>query len=109
MLPFLSMIGPPLDPRQMRCSAAKAAALTLPRGLGDLVKALNLPFPKDEKGWKLMLKLSKPRKPGIHELRAVGLEKGQHEIFWERHGYTWHTKPDEVRRLYEYCRQFPHG
>ena len=96
---------PELDPRQIRCSAAKVAALTLPRALGDAIKALGIPVPKDEQGRKLMMKLAKPRKPGIQELHAVGLEKGQHQLYWERHGYTWHEKPEDLRRLYEYCRQ----
>lgn len=96
---------PELDPRQLRCSAAKAAAMALPRALGDGVAALGLPFPKDMAGHRLMLKLSQPRKPSLRELREVGLEKGQHELYWARHGYTWHEKPEELRRLYEYCRQ----
>lgn len=96
---------PELDPRQLRCSAAKAAAMALPRALGAGVEALDLPFPKDMTGHRLMLKLSQPRKPSAAELRVVGLEKGQHELYWTQHGYTWHEKSEELRRLYEYCRQ----
>lgn len=45
------------------CTAAQCAALALPRKLEHACDALNLPVKKDMEGHKLMLKLSKPRKP----------------------------------------------
>ncbi len=57
----LRMGWPAVDPRQWRCSAAKAAAHSLPRKLGDAGKALRLPVVKDEEGKRIMLKMSKPR------------------------------------------------
>lgn len=48
-----------------RCSAAKAAACALPRGLGDLGRALGLDIVKDEEtGSRLMSKLTRPGKDG---------------------------------------------
>ena len=45
---------------QMRCSAAKASCLSLPRALGDAVNAVNLPHKKLADGRRLINKLSKP-------------------------------------------------
>lgn len=53
---------PPIAHHQWRCSAAKAAALALPRALGDAVAALKLDVQKDAEGHALMRKISKPRK-----------------------------------------------
>jgi DNA polymerase len=47
---------------QLRCSAAKAAALALPRSLENLALVVNAGVEKDMEGRRLMLKLSKPRK-----------------------------------------------
>ncbi len=97
---------PELDPRQIRCSAAKAASFALPRSLEGGVAALGLPFPKDMAGNRLMLKLAKPRKPRIAELRAVGLRKGEQDAFTARYGHLWHeSDPEELGRLFAYCQQ----
>jgi DNA polymerase len=53
---------PTIRHEQWRCSAAKAAALALPRALGDVALALKLDTQKDEAGHTLMKKVSKPRK-----------------------------------------------
>src|ERR1035437_9714387 len=45
---------------QLRCSAAKASCMSLPRALGDAVDALGLPFKKIADGRRLINKLSKP-------------------------------------------------
>jgi len=50
-----------LDREQMRCSAAKGSCMSLPRALGDAVRAVNLPEKKLEDGKRLINKLSKPR------------------------------------------------
>lgn len=76
---------PSLPIETLYCSAAKAAALALPRGLADLCKALELPVEKDMKGHRLMLKMSKPRKPTKND------------------DSEWHEKPEELERLYNYC------
>lgn len=43
-------------PEQMHCSAATAAAMQLPRGLGDLGAALGLDTQKDKEGMRLIRK-----------------------------------------------------
>lgn len=96
---------PALDPRQLRCSAAKAASFSLPRQLEKAVEALELPFPKDMEGHRLMLKLSKPRKPRKAELQAVGMRMGQEAEFTARYGHLWYRDRDELLRVFEYNRQ----
>lgn len=57
-----------IELEQLHCSAAKASCLSLPRGLGDAVKAIDLPHKKLEEGKKLITMLSKPiarKKPAI--------------------------------------------
>lgn len=53
---------PKLNWKQGRCSAAKAAALALPRSLEQLSKAVRADVEKDMEGNRLMMKLSRPRK-----------------------------------------------
>lgn len=54
---------PAIKHEQWRCSAAKAAALSLPRGLDDATTVLNRDIRKDEEGAAVMKKMVKPRKP----------------------------------------------
>jgi DNA polymerase len=51
----------PLQLEQMRCSAAKASCLSLPRQLGDAANAVGLENRKDTDGKRLIAKLSKPK------------------------------------------------
>ena len=67
-------------------TAADAAALGLPRGLGKAADVLGLPTQKDDAGHRLMLQMSKPRSV-----------KGGRVAWWDT--------PDRLHRLYEYCRQ----
>lgn len=55
------MGAPPIADNQWRCSAAKAAAMAFPRGLGDACDAVGVAVRKDSEGRKVMLKLTKPR------------------------------------------------
>lgn len=68
-----------------RCTAAKAAASSLPRSLKLVSEVLGLPTQKDEKGHKLILKYCKPRKPSKHNPKL-----------W------WDDKQD-LRAIYRYC------
>jgi DNA polymerase len=61
--------SPPLT--QFRCTAATAAAMALPRSLGDLGAALGLSIQKDKEGMRLIRKFSIPRKP--HKDEPPGL------------------------------------
>jgi DNA polymerase len=85
---------------QLRCSAAKASCLSLPRGLGDAVLALGLEHRKDADGNRLINKLSKPmrRRKG-----APGVVWCEEEI---EHRRNWKYNQQDVRAergLSEYC------
>ncbi|MEE8551574.1 MAG: hypothetical protein V3T08_10015 [Gemmatimonadota bacterium] len=79
---------PVVRPQQWRCSAAKAASYALPRKLEDAAIALGLREQKDMEGHKLMIRMSKSRRP----------TKGDPDS-------TWHQKRADLDRLFEYCRQ----
>ena len=79
---------PSINPTQWRCSAAKAASYSLPRKLEDAVSALGLRQKKDMEGHKLMIRMTKPRRP----------TKGDPDS-------AWHQKRADLDRLFEYCKQ----
>lgn len=68
------------------CTAAQAAASSLPRGLEDACHALDLPAKKDMIGRRLMLKMTKPRKAT------------------KRDASEWHMNQADLWRLIEYCK-----
>jgi DNA polymerase bacteriophage-type len=69
------------------CTAARAAALALPRKLDDAGVALGLRTTKDKEGHALMLKMCKPKKPS-----EANPEK------------NWLHDEEKLNRLYEYCK-----
>ena len=81
----------PLLSKQMRCSAAKASCLSLPRALGDAAKALNLGQRKDPDGNRLINKLSKPVPKRGKKAVEPGVQFCEEEI--------------EHRRNHKYCQQ----
>lgn len=85
---------------QWRCSAAKAAAHSLPRGLDDAAYALGLSVRKDAAGGKVMLKLSKPRKPRKAEVAAWVKEHGKQPM-----PRLWHESKELFEQLFSYCKQ----
>jgi len=82
-LPWTVALQPVLG--QWTCTAAEAAAMALPRGLGKCADALNLNVKKDAKGHRLMMKYSRPRK----------VEEDDTIIWWE--------DPDDLQLIYSYC------
>lgn len=89
---------PELPRMQLRCSAAKAAAHSLPRGLEDVGRVLRTHNRKDDEGHKLMLRMCKPRKLRKAEHRALvaqGVDPSQHTY--------WHFSREEHERLRLYC------
>lgn len=68
-----------------RCTAAKTAACSLPRALGEAAKALSLPIRKDMEGNRLVKKYSKPRKPT------------------KNNPSQWWGDKEELRKIYRYC------
>jgi DNA polymerase len=71
---------------QWHCTAAMAAAMSLPRDLAGAAKALGLAVQKDDEGKRLMLRMAKPRKVA------------------ENGALTWWDEPDRVARLIDYCK-----
>lgn len=75
---------------QYRCVMTQAYAMGLPGKLEQAAPALKLDVTKDDVGKRIMLQLSKPRKP----------RKGE-----DPNGLYWWDDPEKIARLYEYCRQ----
>src|ERR1035437_8485880 len=84
---------PPVPDKQWRDSAAKAASHALPRSLEDAIDALGLDEHKDATGHKLMMKVSKPRKPRKKE-REAGVT-----------GLLWWESEELFEQLWKYCIQ----
>jgi len=78
---------PPIPIDRWRCSAASAASRSLPRQMGDVAKALDLPHLKDESGKRVMMKMCKP-------------VSGAHQHL---HG-EWHESDEEFAILMSYCK-----
>lgn len=70
-----------------RCSMAACCRLTLPRSLDEAGAALGATQRKDSEGHKIMMRLSKPRKP----------TKSDPSL--------WDNDPEKLRKLYSYCKQ----
>lgn len=68
-------------------TAAEAAAMALPRGLGNAAHALGLDEEKDDEGHRLMMKMSRPRRIGAWWLHLV------HPVLREEYG-PFATKAD---------------
>jgi len=87
---------PPLPLDKMRCSAAKAAAMSIPRSLGMACAALGLEQQKDKEGHRVMLQMCKPRKPRKAERTS--------DPDWESKLY-WYEDDDRAMTLFNYCIQ----
>lgn len=74
-----------LHPSRWVCTAAKAAASSLPRNLEMAAKILELPTQKDMVGNKLIKKYSKPRKPT------------------KNNPSHWWNDPNDLKLIYQYC------
>lgn len=72
---------------QWRCTAAISSAHSLPRSLDGAASALGLIEQKDKEGHRVMLKLSKPRKPSKHNPA------------------TYFDGDKDFEKLYSYCKQ----
>jgi DNA polymerase len=78
---------PDIPDVQWRCSAAKAASYSLPRGLEKCCEIMNLPVQKDKEGHKLMMTMCRPKKA----------TKKQPE--------RWVQDATSIKRLIVYCRK----
>lgn len=77
----------PLPMSKLRCSAVKAAYFNLPRALGFACKAIGIKEQKDVGGYRLMLKMCKPKRPS------------------KKDPGIWHETSEDFKRLCEYCLQ----
>lgn len=84
MVPRYGAPGVFLD--QWVCSAAEAAAMSLPRSLDQCAAVCGITQQKDKDGYGLMMRMTRPRsaKNGV---------------------YTWWDDDDRKARLFEYCKQ----
>lgn len=76
-----------ITPERWMCTAALSRSIGLPGNLEMAAKALGLSQQKDKQGHRLMLKLSKPKKPSAKDPS------------------TRHQNPEDLKRLYDYCVQ----
>lgn len=96
---------------QWMCSAAEAAAMSLPRSLDKASEVLQLSERKDEAGSKIMKKLCKPRKvwsPGMTGYDKAELGSRTDDLKYTRSGLNvieWWGTPEQFEILYEYCKQ----
>jgi DNA polymerase len=81
---------PKIPPHHQRCTMAAALALALPSKLELVAEALELLHQKDQSGQRLMLMMSKPRRPRKDE---------------DPKGCYWFDDQDRRQHLYEYCRK----
>ena len=79
--------APKIRDYQWYCSAAEAAAMSLPRALGQLGEALGIKQQKDVEGHNLMMRMARPRS------------------FTPDGSPVWWDVPERLNRLYEYCKQ----
>jgi DNA polymerase bacteriophage-type len=79
--------APEIALEQWHDTAAEAAAMALPRALGQAAEATGVPAQKDDKGYRLMLQMAKPRK--IHPDGRI----------------EWWDVPEKVATLKAYCKQ----
>lgn len=71
-----------------------AAAMNLPQALGECARVTGVDSQKDNDGYKLMMKMCKPRKP----------KKGEPEENPEDpHGHYWLEDDESLQRLARYC------
>ena len=81
---------PEIPSERWTCTAVAAASHALPRKLEKVATVLQLPQTKDVVGHRVMLQLSKPKKP----------TKSNPSTRW----HPWDV-PEKYEKLYEYCKQ----
>lgn len=81
---------PAVPDEQWWCAAAQGANMALPRDLDGAASALGGAQQKDPEGRRIMLQLSKPRKPTTNDPRTR---------------WTPEMAPEKFAKLYAYCQQ----
>lgn len=78
---------PDLPFEKIRCSAATAARLGLPRALGQLARAIGVKVQKDDEGYAIMMKLCKPRAPRSNKAQKINEWADLDELHGDNHYY----------------------
>lgn len=90
---------PPIPINKWRCTAAKAAAVAIPRNLQDAGAVMRTPVQKDFTAHAIVMKLCKPTKYWKEWVHYNGASPGP-EMFWSPK-----TAPEDFAGLYKYCKQ----
>lgn len=104
---------PNISPSKWRCTAAKAAAVAIPRNLADAGAVMRTSVQKDFEGHRVMMKLCKPTAAfvkwkkqwqkyadrGQEDLADAMIDEGAPDEF-----YTPETAPEDFEKLYKYCK-----
>lgn len=110
---LVARLGWPAIPlTKWRCNAVKVASHALPRKLGEAAEVLQCSIGKDFEGYRVMMKLCKPKKEwkawNEKRLKNIELENKGRQIkdigpepvkFW-----TPETAPNDFKILYRYCK-----
>lgn len=106
-------------------TAAEAAAMALPRGLGKAAKVLGMDEEKDDKGYRLMMQMARPRSIGAYWFhrgnltygpfaakdegdtfrKAMGWKPKECRFSRDDHTIVWWDDSLKLVRLIEYCEQ----
>jgi len=95
-----------------RCTAAKAAAVAIPRNLADAGAVMKLRVQKDFEGHRVMMKLCKPTsahnawKKALEKAQARGHDEVVDQLWNEEPPEFWtpETAPEDFQTLYKYCK-----
>lgn len=82
------------NPKYWQCTMAKACVCGLTGSLDVVCQLLGMSEHKDKDGKRIMMKMTKPRKP--RKAEKPDLLPGQ---------ILWHETPEDFEKLYEYCNQ----
>jgi DNA polymerase len=95
---------PELKCEQMDCTMARAYAMALPGALDGARAAVGLDVQKDLAGGRLMMKMCQPKAEYDCPM-CTDYDADCKECFGIGKTYTWHEEPDQITRLFDYCRQ----
>jgi DNA polymerase len=88
-----NVLGIGVNIRRLNCTAARSAAMGLPRSLEGAAQALGLDVQKDVKGKRLMLKYCKPRSAWAKQ-KSLKAEPKTHKYF---------NSTEEINQIISYC------
>lgn len=81
---------PKVDDNQWRCTMTESLGMNMPAKLDKAAPAFGLNISKDEKGYRLMMQMCRPRRPRKTE---------------DQKALLWWDDAERRQRLYDYCKQ----